>query len=84
MKSSDNPTVLRIKTTGKPSEISEISDKVDYDELVEAKECMKLVKHWEPWFLAEDKKTWEIVLRVTKDLRKLVSIAKRKREKSDD
>ena len=81
MKSSDNPTVLRIKTTGKPSEISEISDKVDYDELVEAKE---LVKYWEPWFLAEDKKTWEIVLRVTKDLRKLVSIAKRKREKSDD
>ena len=42
---------------------------------------MKLVKYWEPWFLAEDKKTWEIVLRVTKDLRKLVSIAKRKREK---
>ena len=39
----------------------------------------------EPYsFLAEDKKTWEIVLRVTKDLRKLVSIAKRKREKSVD
>ena len=78
MKSNDNPTVLRINITVRPSEIS---DKADYDELVEAKECMKLVKYWEPWFLAEDKKTWEIVLRVTKDLRKLVSIAKRKREK---
>ena len=40
MKSSDNSTVLRINITRKPSEIS---DKADYDELVEAKECMKLV-----------------------------------------
>ena len=37
MKSNDNPTVLRINITGRPSEIS---DKADYDELVEAKEAV--------------------------------------------